>query len=497
MDEHETVAQDPGSSTDTSTDTNVAKSESRQSVPERIGAVEKCPVCGSRVDLEAYHCPTCRNTFCFHCRARILPSDIQFQCVSQQCEYYGKLLCDVCEEMVEEDSPPAVYLEPQEGYWPLLLIAVLVTAWFIWSWSFCLGRALGSDRISANRLFVARRGTQYLWKESSRGTPTEVTISPLPLLPTAGQGNLSKRGSTEQLVRRGNGPRPDDRLIAIEFARRWPVITELIYQLPLPTLAAMVAIVFVGVYWLGTVALRPVFRLLVRSHGGDNEIVGSVLSSFGVLYGLLMSLITVAAYQSMNDVESKVEAEAASLLALHRDVSDYPRPLREQLQSQVTQYCRRIIDDEWPKLRQGEHPRGAQIPLEEIIQGLTAMTEHSDRSKVIQSLAIQHFEEVAKLGRQRRTAAESSIPAVMWYVVIVGTIINFCLMWSFDMRFTSQLFLGGLVAFFMGSLILLIAVLERPYRSQEFGISPAAFELAHELMLLEETALPVAPTVRE
>ena len=34
---------------------------------ERRGDVEKCPVCGSRVDRDAYHCPTCRNYFCFHC----------------------------------------------------------------------------------------------------------------------------------------------------------------------------------------------------------------------------------------------------------------------------------------------------------------------------------------------------------------------------------------------------------------------------------------------
>ena len=275
------------------------------------------------------------------------------------------------------------------------------------------------------------------------------------------------------------------------------MISDLIYQLPLHQLAALVAIIFVGIYWIGSVALRPVFRVLVRSQGGDNEIVGSVLASFGVLYGLLMSLITVAAYQSMNEVESKVEAEAASLLALFRDAGDYPPPLGDQLRSQVRDYCRRIIDDEWPRLRQGEHPRGAQVQLEGIILGLTALEEHTDRSRVIQSLAIQHLEEVAKLGRQRRTAAETSIPAVMWYVVIVGTIINFCLMWSFDMRFTTQLFLGGMVAFFMGSLILLIAVLERPYRSQEFGIAPDAFELAHELMLMEERTLPVAPANRE
>ena len=37
--------------------------------------------------------------FCFHCRARLLPPDTQLQCVNQQCDYYGKLVCDVCDKL--------------------------------------------------------------------------------------------------------------------------------------------------------------------------------------------------------------------------------------------------------------------------------------------------------------------------------------------------------------------------------------------------------------
>ena len=55
-----------------------------------------------------------------------------------------------------------------------------------------------------------------------------------------------------------------------------------IYDLPIETLAAMAAIVFVGVYWIGCILLRPVLRVFVRSRGGENEIVGTVLSAFGL-----------------------------------------------------------------------------------------------------------------------------------------------------------------------------------------------------------------------
>ncbi len=48
------------------------------------------------MDPEAYRCPKCRIYFCFKCRRRVQPRDQQFQCMNQQCAYYGKLLCNAC-----------------------------------------------------------------------------------------------------------------------------------------------------------------------------------------------------------------------------------------------------------------------------------------------------------------------------------------------------------------------------------------------------------------
>ena len=99
---------------------------------QRRGDVEKCPVCGSHVDADAYHCPTCRDYFCYHCRARLLPADAQLQCVNQECDYYGKLVCGLCDAVDEREEAPAVYAEPEDGYWPAWLIIVLVGAAVLW-----------------------------------------------------------------------------------------------------------------------------------------------------------------------------------------------------------------------------------------------------------------------------------------------------------------------------------------------------------------------------
>lgn len=68
----------------------------------RTGQTQKCPACGVSVDADAYRCPKCMIYFCFKCRRRVQKHDQQFQCMNQQCNYYGKLLCNAC--VVEIDD---------------------------------------------------------------------------------------------------------------------------------------------------------------------------------------------------------------------------------------------------------------------------------------------------------------------------------------------------------------------------------------------------------
>jgi hypothetical protein len=112
--------------------TTEEEARTEKSEIRRLGDLQKCPICGSQVDPDAYHCPYCHNYYCFHCRARLLGTDKQYQCVSKDCDYYGKLLCSVCDLEVRKDEPPAVYFEPEDGYWPLLLIGSLLLAILIW-----------------------------------------------------------------------------------------------------------------------------------------------------------------------------------------------------------------------------------------------------------------------------------------------------------------------------------------------------------------------------
>jgi hypothetical protein len=75
----------------------------------------------------------------------------------------------------------------------------------------------------------------------------------------------------------------------------------------------------------------------------------------------------------------------------------------------------------------------------------------------------------------RQHSVLTGIPPIMWYVVIIGAVINIGLLWLLDMDFISHMILGGLVSFFLGTVILLIVAMDNPFRG-EVSVSPEPFE---------------------
>jgi hypothetical protein len=133
----------------------------------RRGDVCKCPICGSSVDQGAYHCAACRNYFCFHCRARLLPSDAQVECVNQDCGYYGKLVCGLCDSPHDKKEAPLIYAEPVDGYWPLWLGIALFVGLIIWYFTvWWFGFFLAISVFVAGGLWLQKKGFNIFGTEA-------------------------------------------------------------------------------------------------------------------------------------------------------------------------------------------------------------------------------------------------------------------------------------------------------------------------------------------
>ncbi len=266
-----------------------------------------------------------------------------------------------------------------------------------------------------------------------------------------------------------------------------------IYDIGTPQLALLMAGSFVAFFWIGCFLIRPILRTFIRARSGTNDIVGYILSCFGVFYGLLLGLIAVAAYQSLNKAEENVSREAVALSALYQDLSAYADPLRQTLRQDLRDYCEYVIEVAWPQQRNGIVPAEGMERVLGFRNALRTFEPQTLSQMVFHGETLRQFDTFYEARRIRVHDVLSGIPAVMWYVVIVGGVMNLAIVWMFDMRLISQLFLGGMLAFFMGTMIFLIAAMDNPYRG-EVSVTPDAFREAYRIMVADAGPSSPGPT---
>jgi hypothetical protein len=252
-----------------------------------------------------------------------------------------------------------------------------------------------------------------------------------------------------------------------------------IYDIPPLLVISLFSVVFVGVCWLGIILLRPFAKSWFHEQPNLNEILGNFLHYFGVIYGLLLGLLAIATYQDHSDVQKAVAGEASSLAALYRDVTAYPEPSRTKLQDLLRGYTRSVIDDAWPLQRKGIVPVDGVAAFQEQLVLFEPQTKGQE---ALHETALRQFNTFYEHRRTRLYSIYSGIPAILWYTVAVGALINMLLIWLFDLRLHAHWLLGGLISFYLATIISVIALLDHPLRGK-LGVSPEAFELVYDQLM--------------
>ena len=254
-----------------------------------------------------------------------------------------------------------------------------------------------------------------------------------------------------------------------------------LYDVPPLRLSMLFVGVFVGFYWLGSIIVRPILRQFVKYTAGSNDIVGYVLSCFCVFYGLLLGLIAVTAYQNVAEAGAHVTHEAAALSALYEDVSRYPEPHAQNLRWLLRDYTRYVIKYAWPLQQRGIVPEEGTIRAQAFYDKLLDFQPSSPGEEILHAEALRQFNNFLEARQMRLYSVKSSLPGSMWSVMIMGAVLNIAICWLFDMRFVTQLLLGGILAAYLGIMMHLIFDMNQPFRG-DVSISAEPFETLYQRM---------------
>jgi hypothetical protein len=255
-----------------------------------------------------------------------------------------------------------------------------------------------------------------------------------------------------------------------------------IYDYPSWIIGPLFVAIFVAVTWIGIFLTRATVHSWLHRDQRANQMVGDALSNFFVLFGILLGLLAVATYQNYAAVGDIVDKEASSLSALYRVLSAYPQPIRSQLQDALREYTRYTIEEGWEEQRKGIRPKGEPERSGLIPKTLFTFEPSTENEKIIHAEALRQSAQRIELSRARMSNVTLGLPAVLWWVVGFGALMNIILIWMQDMEIHVHLILGAVLASILGAVIFLIAELDNPFRGQ-VSIGPESIARVYDSVM--------------
>ncbi|HEY7993346.1 MAG TPA: DUF4239 domain-containing protein [Candidatus Eremiobacteraceae bacterium] len=206
-----------------------------------------------------------------------------------------------------------------------------------------------------------------------------------------------------------------------------------------------------------------------------NEVAGFIIAVVGTLYAVVLGFMTVVTWEHYQTAQERLASETASVLDAWHDAVELPPAARRVMRAAMLDYAHVMIDDEWPKMRDG----GFSLQGDTIIMDATTaigQLRPGNASEVnAQATEIALLNALHDARQQRLSGSDAALTELQWIVLFIGAIVvvGFCYLFQVESA-DAHLVMTGAVAVIIATMMVLIFELESPFRSP-IGISSSAW----------------------
>ncbi|MFY9833063.1 MAG: hypothetical protein WAK66_10195 [Methylocystis sp.] len=243
----------------------------------------------------------------------------------------------------------------------------------------------------------------------------------------------------------------------------------------LPTAAAMA----------GSVLVRRIFGL--ERLAINNEVAGFKFAVVGIVYGLLLTLATISAWDKFSEAHVAVIDEAAAATAIYQ-LTNGPEEDKRVVRGTLEKYLRLVIDKDWPAMeveQESEEASGALgalyadvirlIQKASVAPAQTKATRRAQKEAVVPApnevmapaLAIELIKQLDNITKSRRTRVHLSsgiVPSMMWYVLLIGATLTVVFTFFFGLANTgAQTLMTGILAGMIFMSLLMTLSFDHPF----------------------------------
>lgn len=271
-----------------------------------------------------------------------------------------------------------------------------------------------------------------------------------------------------------------------------------LYDLPTWLFAAIVIAFFVMFGVAGLHLTRGWVRRIHRVDHSHNDIVGYFLAALTVFYGITLGLVAIGTWETFSAVGDKVDAEAAVIASLYRDVGSYHEPLRTELRQDLSNYLDNVITVSWPLQQKGVVPSASGQFLAAFQDHLTTFDPGGANDQVLHAEVFKQLNNLVELRRGRLNAVNRGLPMPIWALVVIGGLLCVTTTWFFHtVSYQMHLWMTVQMCALLGLLIFMVGILDNPFRGQ-VSVSSEPLQLVRTQLVKASSAggasLPSRPS---
>lgn len=211
-----------------------------------------------------------------------------------------------------------------------------------------------------------------------------------------------------------------------------------------------------------------------------NDVIGFVYAVVGVAYAVLLGLVVIASWNTLDLAKANTYTESNALIQLDWYGHSLPQPQHAEIENLVKEYTMVVIATEWPRLAHQEDSLRAWAVYAQLRAAVQAQQPVAPAAVIRYQGGLQASGQLGDARRERINQAAEGIPALLWTALAVGGVITIGFPLFFGMKSTAaHAFVMFSLTLLMGSLLLVVFELNYPFAGI-VSVRPEAFRLALE-----------------
>jgi len=155
----------------------------------------------------------------------------------------------------------------------------------------------------------------------------------------------------------------------------------------------------------------------------NNEVAGFKFAVVGVFYAVTLAFVVIAVWEDYRDTEAAVRNEAKATVDLFRVAEALPEEGTE-IREALVKYVKDVRDHAWGAMALGDRSTVVGADLKRLDEAVFALQPDDQRETALYHHALVLLAVISDNRNERLDSAAGSVPAILWFVLIVGGLIT-------------------------------------------------------------------------